>query len=434
MKLTHLLIASAFIFTASSQLKADQGDISPARPVIPSARFSLKDFGATADGTTMNTEAFNRALRAVTKSGGGTLIVPEGDYLTGPIELPSSIDLHLEKGAKIHFSTNPRDYSSSHTRKPVQLAVNFVHDVVISGSGEIDVNGQIWWPAANAMRDPKTGKQYNGTTLRPSLMTVTRSYRIKIEGVTLTRSPGLNLGISESTDVTIDRVTILNPATSPNTDGIDPKGAQRVLISNCYIDTGDDCIAAGGSKGMLEKDILVTDCTFIHGHGCSIGSGTAGGVENFKVRRCSFNGTETGVRLKSSRGRGGLTDNVIYEDLTMDHVGRAISINSHYEGTTVDLSGIGEVAAEPVTKLTPIWNHVIIRNIRSINGTRDGGLILGLPEMPIQNIHLDNIELEAPEGMQIAYTKDISLKNVVIKAAHGKSLNIAPTVENFSQK
>jgi polygalacturonase len=433
MKLPYLILSSILFITLSSYSSADSGDINPAQPEIPSTKFNIKDFADIKDGKNINTDTFKKAIHAVAKSGGGTLIIPAGDYSIGPIELPSHIDLHLEAGAKIIFSANPKEYPISRNRKGSQILIYDSHDVSISGLGTIDGNGQIWWPAANAMRDPITGKQYNGTTPRPSMLMVSHSKRIRVEGVTLTRSPGLNFGISESSDITVEGISILNPSNSPNTDGIDPKGAQRVLISHCQIDTGDDCIAAGGSRGMLESDILVTDCAFFHGHGCSIGSGTAGGVMNFKVRRCTFNGTETGVRLKSSRGRGGDAENIIYEDLTMNHVGRAISINSHYEGTTVDLSGIGQVNAEPVNALTPQWKHVVIRNIHAINCTRDAGLILGLPEMPVEDVVLENISIEAPEGMRIGYTHKILLKYIKFNVQNGQPLSIASTVTALNQ-
>jgi polygalacturonase len=429
----NLFLAAAAAWLIPAALLADPGDVSPAPPVIPAGAFSLANFGAIGDGKAVETKAFVAAIAAVRAAGGGTLTVPAGTYLTGPIQLCDGLNLHLAAGATIQFSPKSADYHFGVPGGSAQISVSSRHDVMISGSGRIDGHGAAWWPAARAMRDPVTGRQTNGTTTRrPPMLVFVRCQRVRVEGVTLQNSPGLNLGLNDCQDATIDGITILNPADSPNTDGIDPKGAQRVLIAHCHIDTGDDCIAAGGSRSMLEHDILITDCTFLRGHGCSIGSGTAGGVRDFTVRRCTFDGTDTGIRLKSARGRGGLVENLLYEDLAMVNVGRAISLNSHYEGTTTDLSGIGHVAAELITPQTPQWRHIVVRNLRSTAGGMDAGLILGLPEMPAQDILLEHVTIEAPKGLQVAYTQGITLRDVHIKTDFGPSLLVADTVTNLT--
>jgi len=371
----------------------------------------------------------------VARTGGGTLVVPAGVYFTGPIELCSGINLHLDAGATLLFSPRIEDYPSvSGSRLGPQIAARSLHDVMISGAGTVDGQGGAWWPAARAVRDPVTGQQFNGhTTPRPAMLVFAGCQRVRVEGVTLQNSPALNLGLNDCDDATITGISIRNPADSPNTDGIDPKGGERVLITHCRIDTGDDCIALGGSRGSVQQDILVTDCTFLHGHGCSIGSGTAGGVRRLIVRHCTFDGTETGVRLKSSRGRGGPVEDLLYEDLTMVNVGRAISINSHYQGTTVDTTGIETFPAEPVTLTTPRWNHIVIRNLTAKACTRDAGLVVGLPEMPAQDIVLDRVSIEAPLGLQIAYVNRIALRDVEIKTKSGPPLIVAETVQGLTR-
>ena len=427
-----LAVATALGLGSPGRAGAGTSEVSPAQPVMSTRIFNLMDFGAVADGQTPNTQAFASAIAAVNQAGGGTLVVPAGTFLTGPITLCNGINLHLDAGATIQFSSKAEDYSSSGFRRRPQISANQIHDVVISGTGKIDGHGEAWWAAAQARRDPLTGKQFNGTTTaRPPMLVFVRCQRTRVEGVTLQNSPGLNLGLNDCEDATIEGITILNPPDSPNTDGIDPKGAQRVLIAHCRIDTGDDCIAAGGSRGMIEQDILITDCTFLHGHGCSIGSGTAGGVRNLTVRRCSFDGTDTGVRLKSARGRGGLVENVTYEDLTMVHVGRAVSINSHYEGTTTDNSGIGHSEAAEVTDQTPRWRHIVVRNLTAKAGTVDAGLILGLPEMPAEDIVLDHVAIEAPKGLMIAYTNGITLHDVRVVPKEGEAFLVADTVKGL---
>ncbi len=411
----------------------DLGNFVPDQPVIPARSFNLKDFGAVGDGATSNTAAFARGIAAVGAAGGGQLVIPAGTYLCGPIDLCSGIDLHLEAGATILFSPNPAEYPSADTRPRPLILARSLHDVKVSGSGTLNGQGKSWWLSARAKRDPLTGKPVTGPIRRPHILSFIQCQRVRLEGINFRNSPMYNVTITGGTDSTVDGINILNPPDSPNTDGVDPKGAQRVLITHCRIDTGDDCIALGGNAASIEQDVLVTDNTFLHGHGCSIGSGTAGGVRHLLVRRCTFDGTESGVRLKSSRTRGGLTEDLVYEDLTMIHVGHPISINSHYEGTTTDVSGLGHTDPAPVTPLTPIWRHIVIRNLHATEGRRDAGLIVGLPEMPAEDIRLENVTIDAPKGLLVAYAKNIVLQNVRITAKEGPAVVTGEMVQDLKQ-
>ena len=199
---------------------------------------------------------------------------------------------------------------------------------------------------------------------RPNMVGFERCERIRVEGVTLTASPKFNLVPARSQDVTIYGITILNPhKKSPNTDGIDPSLCQRVLISHCVIDTDDDNIAikSGGPAGEGVSDVLITDCTFKHGHGCSFGSETSGGVRRVTVRNCTFEGTDIGVRFKSDRTRGGLVEDVVYENLTMKNVGQAIVITSYYPdrelpkpGQKVEAQAVGAMKSKGVGNFPPL--------------------------------------------------------------------------------
>jgi polygalacturonase len=422
------------LLRATAARSAGPGEVFPLVPLIPDHTVRLAEFGAVGDGAASNTDAFKRAVAAVEQAGGGTLVVDPGVYLTGPIALCSRINLRLAAGATIRFSTRPADYASQGRRLQPQLGVDGRHDVMISGAGTFDGQGAAWWPAARAMRDPVTGRQINGqTTPRPPLIVVNRCRQVRVEGVNLVNSPALNLGIVDSEDVAVDGVSIVNPPDSPNTDGIDPKGARRVVITRCRIDTGDDCIAGGGGRSGVEEDILITDCVFRHGHGCSIGSGTTGGVRNFVVRRCSFEGTETGIRLKSYRGHGGRVENLLFEDLTMHDVGHAITLNSHYEGTTTDTMAPAGEPAEPVTSTTPEWRRIVVRRVSAVGCRLDAGLIAGLPEMPVQNLVLDQVSIDAPTGLRLGFADTIVLHHVQILARTGPALILGAGVVHLTQ-
>jgi hypothetical protein len=248
--------------------------------------------------------------------------------------------------------------------------------------------------------------------------------------VTLRNSPMFNLVPLRCEDVAIEGIRIEAPADSPNTDGIDPSVSRTVLIRRCTIDTGDDCIAVkAGTRGFgPAQDILVTDCTFLHGHGCSIGSDTDSGVRRMTVRRCTFDGTTAGVRLKSRRGRGGLVEDIVYTDLAMRNVGEAVVITSYYYG--LPKPGAHD-AARPVATDTPIWRHILVRNVRATGGTRDAGLIMGLPEMAAQDIVLENVSIEAATGLRIGCARGVTLRAVHVTADDGLPLRVEDTVQDL---
>jgi polygalacturonase len=413
---------------------AGSGDFAPAQPVIPDRRFNLADFGAVPDGHTLNTAAFHAAVAAVNQAGGGTLVVPAGTWFTGPFDLCSNLDLHLDAGATILFSPRFEDYGSPPLYRPLLLASE-AHDVMISGAGTINGSGEAWWPEALRFKaEANAAKAQSNTSPRPRMVVFAHCRRVRVTGVTLTHAPVFNLVPSRCEDVSIEDITILNPADSPNTDGIDPSNSRRVLIARCRIDTGDDCIAikSGLSGSDPVEDILVARCAFFHGHGCSFGSDTAAGVRRVTIRDCTFEGTDIGVRLKSDRTRGGPVEDVTYENLTMKNVGQAIVITSYYPDREIPPPG-RHVAAEPVSSTTPFWRHIVIRNMVATAGTKSAGMIMGLPEAPAAGITLENVRIAAPVGLRIGYAKDVTLRGVSVTALKGAPLLLEDTVEGLKR-
>jgi polygalacturonase len=317
--------------------------------------------------------------------------------------------------------------------RPLLQAVH-CHDVMISGAGTIDGQGQPWWEKQrkfNAEARARGDKSDAGIP-RARMVVFDQCERVRLEGVTLTNSPSFHLVPEQCKDVTIDGVTILAPEDSPNTDGIDPSVSSRVLITRCRIDVGDDCIAlkAGHRDAGPCMDVTVTDCTFLHGHGLSIGSETTEGVRNLTVSHCTFDGTNMGIQLKSERGRGGLVENLSYSDITMKNVGQAIVITSYYHG----LPNPKQVDARaPVAGTTPFWRNIRIRNVTAVDCTKDAGLIIGLPEMPAQDITLENVSISAPAGLRVRSARNVNLVNTRIVAAKGAPLLIESSVDNLRQ-
>src|SRR5712691_8688786 len=400
---------------------AESIKINPQLPVIPSRKFVITSFGAIGDGKHSNTDALHKAIAACRDHGGGQVVVPAGTFLTGPIELTSKMALVLEKGATIRGSENFKDYEAT-DRNGKKSAIPLIGgkqltNVAIRGEGTIDGAGSLWWKRFRAERaagvtqqgQPRTAGQPQESP-RPKLILLTDCSRVLIQGVTLKDSPQFHLVPQRCHDVTIEDVNITAPADSPNTDAIDPSSSRNVIIRHCVIDVGDDNIAfkSNPNEGPTE-DVLVTDCTFKHGHGTSVGSNIGGGIRNIIVQDCTFEGTDNGIRIKSARDRGGLVENVVYRNLIMKNVGVAITINLFY----FDKAGQKERKPKTVTPTTPIVRGVRISNI-TVEGAKTAGEIVGLPEMPIDNVLLDNVRVKANVGMTVQDAKNVQMRNVEI--------------------
>jgi polygalacturonase len=426
------------IMTALFQLSArahglEPQPAAPAEPVIPAHTFRLSDFGSIPDGHISNTVAFQKAIAAVKAAGGGTLIVAPGVYLTGPIALCGKINLRLEKGATILFSNRAADYALEKGRRQSLLTAAGCKDIVISGDGVIDGQGKVWWEKVRKALSQLHGQPWTGQNDdRPWMIEFRNCSRIRFENIHVRNSPSFQCAFVNCEDITIRGVNIYAPEPSYNTDGIDPINCSRVLISHCIINTGDDCIAIKASRegsGGGTSDVLISDCSFYEGHGCSLGSGVGPFIRNVLVRRCTFDGTSIGLRYKSSRTRGGLVDNITFTDLKMKDVDRVLDITSFYPPRTLPKPGV-HIQPAPLTGKTPIVRHIIIRNLTAEN-CGEAGRIVGLPEMPLQDMELDDVTINAKTGLRIAYTKGISLDDVTVHASDGKSYMIEGSVSDL---
>lgn len=384
-------------------------------PVIPKAVFNITNYGAGGDGKTLNTAAIQKTINACSAAGGGTVLVPAGKFLTGPFTLASSINLHLDKDAIILISDDPANYPVVKGRYQDGITASGAHDLEISGEGTIDGQGETWWTAFRA----------NPTMMhRPYMIKLSDCTRLLVTGVTLQNSPMFHLMPQNCTDVTIQGITIKSPSNAPNTDGIDPSG-WNFLISDCTIDTGDDDIAikpipnSGRTPG--DKNYTIKNCTFRHGHGMSIGSGSAGGVEDLTVSDCTFDQTDYGIRIKTGREKGGLLQNCTYENLKMTAMKKSpISIVDYYPERDAPKDPSTE-QAEPVTDRTPFDQNIVIRNVTATD-CPNAGIIRGLPEAPIAGVTFSNVNISAKTGMKIYHAKGIKFVDSKITVEKGKPL------------
>ncbi len=369
----------------------------------PALFLDIRFYGAVGDGVTVDTAAFAKACAAAAAAGGGTVLVPPGHYLTGSIVLPSCTTLWVMAGAVILGSHNPADYplcmqawegTLQENHSPL-IGARDGHDIAILGEGTIDGHGQPWW---KALRE-------NRSFRRPRLLGFDRCRRLRVEGVTLVNSPAWTVHPWQCTDVLVRGVTIRNPADSPNTDGINPESCSDVRISDCLIQSGDDCITlkSGASEdgtGDFKpcERISITNCQLAQGHGgIVIGSEMSGGVRDVTISNCVLRGTDRGLRIKTRRGRGGVVENLTVSNLVMRDVGCPLVVHSYYRYTILRhelLEWAARLDAQPVTPATPV-----IRGLRAqgLTATDVRGPCLiylhGLPESPISDVTLADCDL-----------------------------------------
>jgi polygalacturonase len=344
--------------------------------------------------------------------------------LSAPIVLKSNITVRLDKGATLLGSADHGDYpAKTEFREPgLQSLVSATNssNVTITGEGVIDGAGETWWQMARTIKDAGVmGSDHP----RPRLVVFDHCKHVVVEGVTIQNSPMWQLVPYYSDDVIIRNIRILAPAHSPNTDAIDPFSSSNVLIDHVFADVGDDDIAiksgAIGSPGPDEpsRDITITDCTFLHGHGLSVGSEIAGGAHNIRAERIHFQGTENGIRVKANRDRGNNVGPLFFRDIDMKDVKNALLISEYYPRILPPDSEL----PQPVTRLTPHFHDITIENVTA-TGSSSAGTIAGLPEAPISGVFLHHVQIGARTGLTIGYAQ-VTGEGVAIESAEGQPIS-----------
>ncbi len=441
-------------------------------PSIPARSVSLVDFGGVGDGSTLNTEAFASAIDALSKQGGGRLVVPAGIWLTGPIGLQSHIDLHIERGALLVFSTDQDLYPIIDTnfegldvrRCLSPIHAEDAHDIAITGGGIIDGSGDAWrevkkrkvssdqWKAITARGgllsedgsvwfpdegyakaratagslnypDPSLDENEIKTFLRPVLVSLRACERVLIEDCTFQNSPCWNLHPLWCKDVVIRDITVRNPHYSANGDGIDIEACENVILTRSSFDVGDDAIciksgkdADGRRHARKCRNLIIADCTVYHGHGgFVVGSEMSGGVENIRVTDCRFIGTDVGLRFKSTRGRGGVVKDIWCDHIYMkDIVSYGVIFNLYYAGVAAsDMQNDGKSDIQPVDETTPEFRDMQFSDILC-NGADQAVFVNGLPEMPVRNIAFKDSRFTAKKGAEVHFAENITFDHVVV--------------------
>ena len=458
---------------------------------FPKTSVSIKDFGAIAGGNVKNTEAFKKAIASISQKGGGKVIVPRGIWMTGPIVFQSNINLHLEDGAMIIFSRDFADYplvdvsfeGLNTTRCQSPISAKGASNIAITGSGVIDGSGdawryvkkgkmtdgqwkellskggvlsddkKIWFPTESSKRGFTSTANFNIpeklTTredlekvkdfLRPVMVSLVSCDKVLLDGPTFQNSPAWNLHPLMSSNLILRNLNVRNPWYSQNGDGLDLESCKNVLIYDNTFDVGDDaiCIKSGKDKdgrdrGIPTENVIIKNNTVYHAHGgIVIGSEMSGGVKNLHASNCTFIGTDIGLRFKTTRGRGGVVENIWMSHIDMINIpAQVIGFNMFYEGNSPiieeDQSADDEKRVEkqiPVTDETPVFRNVFFKNINATN-SYEALSLNGLSEMNLKNIVIEDSYFDTKKALTIVDADGITLKNVKLKYGDGTGATV----------
>ncbi|MGH7993871.1 MAG: glycoside hydrolase family 28 protein [Limisphaerales bacterium] len=425
--------------------------------------FNVLDYGAHNDGSASSTEAINQAIQAASVAGGGTVCIPPGTYVTGPIELTNDLVLDIEAGATLKFPARRLPFTPGREQgieclTPVPLVGGRnLHNVTITGRGVLTTDNAAWlklMPRINSsetdigtafgtnwehllqeleVRTPAPAEDYEKAApeLRPSFVRFMDSTNVLVEGVHFVGSSMWTIHLLY-TDNAVVRNAIIETYPGVHTDGIAVDSSRNVRISGCYIDTGDDGIvlksgkdADGRRVNRPTENVSISNCTVHHAHGAvTLGSEISGGIHNVVADNITCDGTQIGVRIKSRRGRGGVVEDVRFDNWTMENVGIGINVTSYYlmEGET-------KTSEEPVSARTPVFRNIAISHM-TLNHARTAIDVEGLPEMPIFGLRISDIIASAKIGMRGSFTDALELRDVQVNADTGPAFLVTDSRES----
>jgi polygalacturonase len=421
--------------TACALITADAPAAVPTTQSFPANVCDITRYGARGTRVFEDTAAIQRAIDDCHGKGGGTVTVPRGEYLIGPIFLKSNIRLDLAPYSELVGIADEQPYKVTDATKAYVTNADWIaliniadaENVAITGKGRIDGQGASWW---ERWREQARRNKRGGSTNRPRLVHAVRSRNLLFDGIGLLNSPSFHLVVKDSEDVTVNGMSFVALAHSPNTDAIDPIDTRNIRITNNFFDVGDDIVAIKSLKvnpqrpNAAVENIVIRGNRGLAGRGICIGSETIGGVRNVLVEDNELTGSMYGIRIKTPRGRGGIVQNVVFRNNRMNDVETPMVFSSYYESAGYDEAAVAKTLsasggfvlghqiypseADPVQPYKPNstpW----IRNVRveglTATGADRAGIIVGLPERSIQGLLFRNVKIVSKRNLLVRHAE-----------------------------
>jgi polygalacturonase len=400
---------------------------------FPERTCDVTRYGAKGTRVFPDTEAFQRAIDACAGQGGGTVLVPRGEYLIAPIFLKSNIRLHLAPYSEVVGVDDPQPYKVTEATKVYVTNVDWIalvniadaSNVAITGSGRIDGQGASWW---ERWREQARANKRGGGTNRPRLVHAARSRNLLFDGIGLWNSPSFHLVVKDSEGVTVNGMSFVALAHSPNTDAIDPIDTRDMLITNNHFDVGDDVVAIKSLKvnparpDAAVENIVIRGNKGLAGRGISIGSETIGGVRNVLIEDNELIGSMYGIRIKTPRERGGIVQDIVFRNNRMTDVETPMVFSGYYTGAGYDETAVASQLAreggfilghqiypsdaDPAQpykpNATPWIRNVRVEGLRATGADR-AGIVVGLPERSIDGLTFTDVEVSSKRGLLVRH-------------------------------
>lgn len=413
----------------------------PVPPTFRNVDYDIRDFGAKEGISEKSTQAIKDAIEKCSADGGGRVVFPKGEWLTGAIHLKDNVNLHFCEGCYLHFSKDFNDYlpvvfgilGGNRCYSPSHFLYAYrCKNIAITGKGTLDGHGEAWWYMKHAqpgmedltrkgrMLAPMSERVYDKPEdgVRPRMVQFVECENVLIEDVTLKNSPSWTVHPAWCKNIIVRNISIFNPEDSPNTDGVNYDSCKRGLIEGIYVETGDDmcCLKAGKDQdawdvGVPCEDIVVRNCKAAFkgkgSGGITIGSETSACIKNAYIHDCELGNNYYAIRIKTMKGRGGYVENLDFENITIKHArNKAISVTMRYTGEPLDDQ------SKPIENMPEVRN-ISIKNLRCESGVGSMELC-GERGYALKNIYLSDIDITAETQATIENVSGVHMDNVTI--------------------
>lgn len=353
----------------------------------PAATVDVRQFRATGDGTTRDTEAFQAALDACHAAGGGTVVVPPGNYLCGRVQLPSHVTVHLEAGATVQGSSEPDDYAGG---PAVVFFAEDAESIAILGQGAVRGIGQ-----ADLGRRRGIDDKANWPKFRAGIIRMDDCRDVALRDFRILLSDTWTMHLYRCENVVVDGLTIRNNYFRTNSDGIDPVSCRNVRISNCHIVAGDDCIVMKTRDGNSCENVVVTNCTLESiATAVKLGTESDGDFRNILVNNCTIRNSTVGIGIYLKDG--GLMERIAFQNMTIENYEPRGETNVEHGMFPIFVDIERRHKDSPVGRI----RDLTFDSMQIASGA--GILIQGMPESPIENLRLSRVSLRVTKPIDYA--------------------------------